>query len=85
MTTDLVAADEACVRLRSRRQYGYFGLSGRTHAQVLRLLRSRTQPSAAATKAAIAATTKAAWLLEDLEEEREYSSPVCYLDQFPDY
>ncbi|MBZ9780164.1 hypothetical protein K9857_01170 [Pseudomonas sp. REP124] len=81
MTTDLVAADEACVRLRSRRQFGYFGLTGRTHAQVSRLLRSRTQPSAAATKAA----TKAAWLLEDLEEEREYSSPVCYLDQFPDY
>ena len=85
MTTDLVAAAEGCVRLRSRRQYGYFGLSGRSRAQVLRLLRSRTQPSAAATKAATAAAIKSAWPLEDLEEEREYSSPVCYLDQFPDY
>ncbi|AWY44073.1 hypothetical protein DKY63_30855 [Pseudomonas putida] len=67
----------ADVRLRSRRKSGHFGLTGRSRAQVLRLLRQRAQ--------AVPVATKMAWADEDFDEEREYSSPVCYLDQFPDY
>ena len=44
----LVAAGEACVRLRSSREISQRGVSERPRTQVLRLLRSRTQASPAA-------------------------------------
>ncbi len=45
----LVAAAEGCDRARSARQTRRRGVSGRSRRMVLRLLRSRSQPSAAAT------------------------------------
>lgn len=63
----------ACVRLR---RSGHFGFTGRSRALVLRLLRSRLQ--------AVPAATKVVWVQEEFDEEHEYSSPVCYRDQFPD-
>lgn len=73
----MVHTPAAWARLRSRRQCGHFGLIGRSRAQVLRLLRKRMQ--------AVPAGAKAVWDEEAFDEDREYSSPVCYLDQFPDY
>ncbi len=72
----------AWARLRSRRQCGHFGLSGRSRAQLLRLLLLRDLCCRAQ---ALPAVKKLAWVEEDFDEEREYSSPVCYRDQFPDY
>jgi len=40
-------AARGCVRLRSSREFKRFGVSDKTRTQVLRLLRSRTQPRAA--------------------------------------
>ncbi|CAI8910535.1 hypothetical protein EMIT0P253_400036 [Pseudomonas sp. IT-P253] len=48
-TTQSVAAAEGCVRLRSSRKTGMRNMTDTPHYLVLRLLRSRTQPSAAAT------------------------------------
>jgi len=50
----VVAAGEACVRLRSSREIRRCGVSGRPKTQVLRLLRSRTQASPAATDCVMA-------------------------------
>jgi len=44
-----VAAGEACVRLRSGRKSCWFGMPDIPHLLILRLLRSRTQASPAAT------------------------------------
>ncbi len=46
----LVAAAEGCDRARSARQTRRRGVSGRSRRMVLRLLRSRSQPAAAATE-----------------------------------
>ena len=50
----LVAAAEGCVRLRSSRKSGSHDLSEVPRTLILRLLRSRTQPSAAATDCVVA-------------------------------
>ncbi|MDR6605206.1 hypothetical protein J2X87_000257 [Pseudomonas synxantha] len=49
----LVAAGEACVRRRSRREIRHLGVSGELRRQGLRRLRRRTQAPPAATKAAL--------------------------------
>jgi len=50
----LVAAAEGCVRLRSSRKIGVRGTSGRSCKPDLRLLRSRTQATPAATDCVVA-------------------------------
>jgi len=49
ITNDPVAAAAGCVRRRSRRKVGDYGLPGKPRIQDLRSLRNRTQPAAAAT------------------------------------
>jgi hypothetical protein len=73
----LVAAGEACVRLRSSREIRRCGVSGRPRAQVLRLLLSRTQALPAATdRVRLSLTGKGRIFLPEKNRSRKSNKPV---------